>query len=53
MSNPAPVFLQLKEKAAMSAARSYSPYSRFPVGAAVISEVAFMAAATSRMLLSD
>ena len=37
MSNPAPVFLKLKEKAARSAARSYSPYSRFPVGAAVIS----------------
>lgn len=38
MSNPAPAFLRLKEKAARSAARSYSPYSRFPVGAAVISE---------------
>lgn len=38
MSDLSPVFQQLKEKAARSAARSYSPYSRFPVGAAVISE---------------
>ncbi|MFC1689712.1 cytidine deaminase [Pseudomonadota bacterium] len=38
MSNPVAVFAQLKEIAARSAAHSYSPYSRFPVGAAVISE---------------
>lgn len=38
MSDPASVFNRLKEQAARSASFSYSPYSRFPVGAAVISE---------------
>lgn len=38
MTDPAHVFQQLKEKAARSATHSYSPYSRFPVGAAVISK---------------
>ncbi len=38
MSNSSAVFQQLKERAARSAACSYSPYSRFPVGAAVMSE---------------
>lgn len=38
MNSSAPDFERLKDKAARSAANSYSPYSDFPVGAAVISE---------------
>jgi len=38
MSHSDPVIAQLKEQAALAASYSYSPYSHFPVGAAVVSE---------------
>jgi cytidine deaminase len=38
MKNPDQVIDQLKEHATRAAGNSYSPYSRFPVGAAVVSE---------------
>lgn len=35
MNQPEPAVMELKEHARKAAANSYSPYSRFPVGAAV------------------
>ena len=35
MNPPEPNIMELKERARKAAAHSYSPYSRFPVGAAV------------------
>jgi cytidine deaminase len=38
MINPDQVMLRLKKQAALAASHSYSPYSQFPVGAAVMGE---------------